>query len=321
MWPSSQSILVTGGAGFIGSHLVAKLLEAGNSVTVFDNLTTGRIDLIQPYIGNRNFHFISGDMCDAVTLFDAMKDCTMIYHLAANAEARKSECGSAFDFSNNLVATHNLISALSRARNCKDVIFSSTVMVYGEPKIMPTPEDYGPLKPISFYGATKLGCEGLLSAYSHMHDANVVILRIVNVVGKGRSRGVVVDFIRKLKRSPHTLEILGDGTQRRSFIFIEDCLSAFEVVTHNSNEPVEIYNVGSQDQISIARIAEIVVEEMKLDDVRFGFRLGPDGRGWKGDVKETFLDTTRIRKLGWRPKFNSEEAVRSAVRQLLDSES
>lgn len=321
MWPCSESILVTGGAGFIGSHLVGKLLEAGNSVTVFDNLSTGRIDLIRPYMGNRNFRFISGDMCDIANLFDAIKNCTMIYHLAANAEARRSECGSALDFSNNLVATHNLISALSKSKNCRDIIFSSTVMVYGEPKIMPTAEDYGPLKPISFYGATKLGCEGLLSAYSHMHDANVVILRIVNVVGQGRSRGIIVDFIRKLKISPNTLEILGDGTQRRSFISLEDCLGAFEVVTQTGDESVGIYNVGSEDQIAVRRVAEVVVEEIKLKDVQFKFRLGPDGRGWKGDVKETFLDTTRIRKLGWRPKFNSEGAVRNAVQQLLDSES
>jgi UDP-glucose 4-epimerase len=192
VWPKSESILVTGGAGFMGSHLIEKLLAAGNNVTVFDNLSSGTLESICSHADNSNFHFLKGDMLDDRALSRVVEDCRTVYHLAASADLKNAGIESGPYYSNNLTATHNLIKALSKNATCRRVIFTSSVLVYGDPEILPTPEIYGPLKPISYYGATKLGCEALLSAYSHISRTPVTILRIANVVGKGRTRGLAL---------------------------------------------------------------------------------------------------------------------------------
>jgi len=199
-------------------------------------------------------------------------------------------------------------------------VFASTSTVYGEPTELPTPEDYGPLLPISTYGASKLGCEVLLSSYSYMHGLRALILRLGNCVGSRAQHGVVVDFIRKLKANPSALEVLGDGTQEKSYIHVDDCVNATLFLKDhflNSQKRCEAYNVSSTDQVSVKRIAQIVTEEMGLRGARINLTGGIDGgRGWLGDVKKMHLSIAKLQALGWNPKLNSEAAIRKAAKDL-----
>jgi UDP-glucose 4-epimerase len=210
---------------------------------------------------------------------------------------------------------------MRRGRDCRSIAFTSSSTVYGEAKIIPTPEDYGPLKPISLYGASKLACESLISGYAHMFGFNSVICRLANIVGSRSSHGVVYDFIRKLKENPKKLEVLGDGTQSKSYLFIDDCIEAHFIAVENARDRVEIYNVGSEDKVNVLTIAKIVAEEMGLSKVEIHKTGGVDGgKGWKGDVKEMFLDISKLKRLGWKPKSNSAEAVRLTVKGMLSEQ-
>jgi UDP-glucose 4-epimerase len=189
--------------------------------------------------------------------------------------------------------------------------------VYGEAAKVPTPEDYAPLKPISIYGASKLAGEALITAYAYTYGFKAVIYRIANVVGPRSRHGVVYDFVQKLKKNRNELEILGDGTQKKSYLYVSDCIEAMLLGIAKSSQQVEIYNIGSEDQIDVKTIANIVVEEMGLKDVKFVFTGGVGGRGWLGDVKNMQLDINKIKKLGWKPKLNSEQAIRLTVRSYI----
>jgi len=195
------------------------------------------------------------------------------------------------------------------------VAFTSTSTVYGEPSVIPVPEDYSPLKPISLYGATKLASEALIIGYSGFYGIEYWIFRLANIVGGRFRRGVVFDFVRKLNKDPKRLEILGDGTQRKSYLHVSECVDAILYTVRHSKGGV--FNVGSEDDISVRRIAEITVEEMGLDDVEFVYNSPYDGRGWKGDVKYIRLDISKLKGIGWRPRMNSEESIRVAVKDLL----
>jgi UDP-glucose 4-epimerase len=187
-------------------------------------------------------------------------------------------------------------------------------VVYGEAETFPTPEEYGPLMPISMYGAAKLGCEGLISAYCHTFGFQAWIYRFANVIGPRGTHGVLVDFIKKLKEDPTRLEILGNGKQEKSYLTVEECIEGVMFVIDKSNDPVNIFNLGTQDQLTVTRIAELVIEELGLDNVKLDYTGGE--RGWKGDVRFMLLDTKKIRDLGWSPKTNSEGAVRHALGYL-----
>jgi UDP-glucose 4-epimerase len=311
------SILVTGGAGFIGSHLAEKLIQLGARVTVFDNLSNGSLNNLKVIINNENFEFILGDMLDKKSLKKAIKNKDIIFHLAANPEVRLGYSNPEIDFNQNLLATRNLLEALRNEKYSGKLVFSSTSTVYGEAKIVPTPEDYGPLMPISLYGASKLGCEALIFAYSHLYGFESVIYRLANVVGPRSNHGVVVDFIKKLSINPKKLLILGDGSQTKSYLAVEDCINAFLHGIENAKSSIEVFNVGSEDTINVKRIASIVIEEMGLKNVRIGFKSVKDGRGWMGDVKFMQLDINKLKKLGWSPKYKSEQAIRLAVKAQL----
>ena len=314
-------ILITGGAGFIGSHLTDHLMKAKCDVTVLDNLTSGSLKSIEPWLKNERFKLIEGDLKDPADIEGAITGAELVFHLAANPEVRVGETDPTVHFQENLTATFNLLEAMRKSASAKTLVFASTSTVYGETEIFPTPEDYGPLIPISTYGASKLGCEALAFSYAHTFGLRTLILRLANVIGPRAAHGVLFDFIKKLKANPRRLEILGDGTQKKSYLHIEDCLSAILRVTNNFLEGEDrtgVYNVGSLDQITVRTIAEIVVEEMDLRGVEFVFTGGVEGgRGWRGDVKFMHLSVERLMKMGWKPKYNSEEAVRLAVRELL----
>ncbi|RJS90370.1 NAD-dependent epimerase/dehydratase family protein [Candidatus Bathyarchaeota archaeon] len=310
--------LVTGGAGFIGSHLVDALMRRGVRVRVLDNLTSGRLENLRGWMSDPRFEFVEGDLLDPEEVRRVVEGSEVVYHLAANPEIRISYARPEAHFKQNIVATYNLLEAVRLSRGVKALVFTSSSTVYGEAETLPTPEDYAPLKPISIYGASKLASEALISAYAHLYGFRAVIYRLANVVGPRSHHGVVHDFIEKLRRNPGELEILGDGTQSKSYLYVEDCVEGMLLGLERSEGRVEIFNIGSEDRVDVRTIAEMVVEEMGLRDVQFCFTGGVEGgRGWKGDVKYMALDTRRLRNLGWRPRYNSREAIRETIRALL----
>jgi len=316
-----HKVLVTGGAGFIGSHLVDRLMKLGCNVTVLDNLSQGRLKNVEQWLENKRFKFLKGDLKEPGDAVKGVKDIDLIFHLAANPEVRVGETDPTVHFRENLVATFNLLEAMRKNEKAKTLVFASTSTVYGEASVLPTPEDYGPSVPISTYGASKLGCEALAFSYAHTFGLRVLVLRLANVVGSRATHNVLFDFIRKLKANPKRLEILGNGTPKKSYLHVEDCIDAILCATDGflrREGKIEVYNVGSVDQLRVDRIAEVVVEEMGLKGVKFVFTGGVEGgRGWLGDVKVMHLSVDKLLKTGWKPKYNSEQAVRLAVRELL----
>jgi UDP-glucose 4-epimerase len=209
---------------------------------------------------------------------------------------------------------------MRRSENTKTIVFSSTSTVYGDAEVIPTVEDYGPLEPISLYGASKLACEALISAFCHLFALRAIVYRFANVVGARCNHGVVYDFIQKLRKNPKELEILGDGRQRKSYLLVNDCVEAFLFGLEHSEEVFEVFNVGSEDSLDVTNIARIVVAEMGLQEVNFHYTGGVDGgRGWRGDVKDMLLDITKLVEIGWRPKHNSLKSISSAARSLISN--
>ncbi len=313
-----RKILVTGGAGFIGSHLAERLARIASSVIVYDNLSLGSAENIQPLLKQENFRFVKGDVLDLASLNGVVQECDLVFHLAANPDVPLGVRDTGVDFEQNVVATRNLLECMRQTESGHELVFTSTSTVYGEPNVIPTPEEYAPLLPISLYGATKLACEGLTSAYSSLFGLSSLILRLANVVGTRMKRGVIPDFIAKLRKNPTELEILGDGSQSKSYITVEDCVDALILATERVDSKIRVLNVGTTDSIDVMTIAAIVAEEMGLKSVKRKNAPSGDGRGWPGDVKRMLLDTSKIRSLGWKPSCRgSADAVRAAVRQLL----
>ena len=306
--------MVTGGAGFIGSHIVDRLMSEGHSVVVYDNLSSGRREFVEHHMGKENFKFVHADLLDFDTLSREMKDIDLVYHVAANPDVRLGAKDTRVHMEQNVLATYNVLEAM-RKNGVGDIVFTSTSTVYGEAKVIPTPEDYGPLIPISLYGASKLGAEAFITSYAHTFDMKAVIYRFANIVGPRGTHGVIYDFIMKLKKNPKELEILGDGTQTKSYLYVEDCVDAIIYGYRNRKEDVEIFNIGSEDWVNVRKIADIVVEEMGLENVAYRFTGGK--RGWKGDVPKMLLSIEKIKSYGWKPKRGSEESVRLTARALV----
>jgi len=308
-------VFVTGGAGFIGSHLVDALMGKGYVVTVYDNLSSGRMDFIEHHIGKKNFSFIEADLLDQKKLRECLEGYDVVFHLAANPDVRlgveKPDVAK-----QDIIATYNLLDVM-RLKNVKRIVFSSSSTVYGETPPIPLSEDYGPLLPISVYGAAKLASEGLVSSFCHTFDMQAWIFRFANVVGLRCTHGVIFDFINKLRKNPKELEILGDGRQRKSYLYVSDCVDGMLFGFENAKDQINLFNLGSDGATEVNRIAEMVVDEMKLRDVRFKYTGGK--RGWKGDVPRFQFDISKIKKLGWMPRYDSDDAVRMAIKDLLQA--
>jgi len=318
-----KRVLVTGGAGFIGSSLCKKLASSGCYVVIFDNFSSGKYenveDILKDYADKTCL--LRGDCKKPSGVKKAVSDVDIVFHFAANPEVRLELNDPENCFEQNVYGTFVLLEALGHVRNVEKVVFASTSTVYGDVDVFPTHESYGPLKPISIYGASKLASEAMVSSYAYLHNFAGVLLRLANIIGPKSQHGVIPDFINKLRKNEKELEILGDGTQCKSYLYIDDCVNAILTACEKSNCQVEIFNVGSEDWVNISRIAEIVVEEMSLKNVKFRFTGGVDeGRGWKGDVKKMLLDISRLKALGWKPKYKSEEAVRIATKHILEIE-
>ena len=311
--------MVTGGAGFIGSHLIDALMEREDEVCVFDNLSSGSIENVRHWLDNPNFTYIKGDLLNPTDLKKLeIGSYSTIFHLAANPEVKIGITDPNIHLQQNILATHNLLELMRKAESRPTLVFTSTSTVYGEASKIPTPEDYAPLKPISTYGASKLACEALITAYAYTYNFKAVIYGLANIVGSRSRHGVIWDFIQKLTKNPKELEILGDGTQTKSYLYVSDCVEAMLLGLERSSEQVAIFNVGSEDQVDVKTIAQIVIEEMGLKTVRLTFTGGVDGgRGWKGDVKNMLLDITRLKTLGWKPKLSSKQAIKEAAKSLI----
>lgn len=304
--------VVTGGAGFIGSHLVDTLVAQGNEVLVIDSLCAGRRECIARHIDNGVARLVQADLLDDGWQ-EHIEGADRVFHLAADPDVRQSAIDPEPTMQNNIMATYHVLEAM---RKCKvpEIVFTSTSTVYGEATVIPTPEDYTPLLPVSVYGASKLACEALISSYCYSFGMKAWIYRFANIVGERSGHGVITDFIRKLKENPAELEILGDGKQVKSYLEVHECVAAM-LFALRTKGTVNIFNIGSEDWIDVTSIAEIVAEEMHLPDVKFRFTGGE--RGWVGDVPKMQLSIDRIKGKRWKPQLGSRESVRLAVRDLL----
>ena len=309
--------LVTGGAGFIGSHLVDHLIKNGREVRVIDNLSSGSMENLAQWNDDPRLELHEVDLLNGATLDGALRGCDEVYHLAANPEVNAKNASPEDHFRQNIEATYNLLEAMRRSGEQKFIAFTSSSTVYGEAEAIPTREDYGPLVPISLYGASKLACEALLTAYAAMYGFRAIIYRLANVVGPRSNHGVIYDFVQKLRDSPDELEVLGDGSQSKSYLYIDDCITGIMNGIERGNR-VDIYNIGSWDRTNVLEIAETVKDEMGLNEARIRLTGGIDGgRGWKGDVKVMQLDMNELRSVGWTPKYGSAEAVRLTARSVI----
>lgn len=306
--------LVTGGAGFIGSHLVDRLVSKGERVRVIDNLSSGRIDFIEEHIGD-SVELVVVDLLDLDKLTDAMEGITTVHHLAANPDIRLGTKVTDTDLKQGTIATYNVLESM-RKNDVRRISFSSSSAVYGEVETMPTPESYGPTLPISLYGASKLASESLISAWAGTFGATAWIHRFANIVGPRGTHGVIYDFIHKLRGDKGVLEVLGNGLQEKSYMDVEDTVNGMLHVIDSSDEGVALYNLGTDETVSVSRIAEIVVEASGLEGVDIRYTGGD--RGWPGDVPRTWLDVGRLDSLGFEAKRSSEEAVRRCAESLID---
>jgi UDP-glucose 4-epimerase len=305
---------VTGGAGFVGMHLVEKLLSEGGEVVAYDNLSLGRREHIAPFLGNPRFQFIQDDVLNSGSLTEAMAEAEVVFHLAANSDIRAGGENPKLELEQGILSTFNVLEAM-RNNSVRKIVFTSSSVIYGDAGGRELTEDFGPLIPISFYGSSKLAAEALVCSFCHMFDMRGWVFRFANIVGKGLTHGVLFDFIRKLRTNPSNLEILGNGEQSKPYLHVSECVGGMLHGLRNADERVNIFNLTPPDAVTVARIAQIIVEEMGLKKVTFSYSGGEGG--WKGDVPRVRLNGERLARRGWRAKMSSEEAVRTAVREVL----
>lgn len=306
--------LVTGGAGFIGSHLVDRLVARGDKVLVVDNLSSGVLDFIKDHIENGKVEFSNTDLKDIDALKPLMHGVDIVYHLAANPDIRLGTRITDTDLNEGTIATYNVLESM-RLADVKKIAFASSSVVYGEAAPMPTPEDHGPCLPISLYGASKQAGEGLIGAWVGTFGLQAWIFRFANIIGERGTHGVIFDFIHKLKKDPSRLEVLGNGLQEKSYMEVGDCVDAMLHVISNTNESINLYNLGSNDTCSVRNIAAIVVKETGCTDASIEYTGGD--RGWAGDIPKAMLAINRLIDLGFKVNYDSEEAVAHTARVLI----
>jgi len=308
-----KKVLVTGGAGFLGNHIVRRLLENNSQVYVLDKfLRNNKLENIT----NDNLIIINGDCSNSNDLKKISKDVDTVFHLAADPEVNLSITNTESLFTNNIFATFTLLEWIKNS-NCKHLVFTSTSTIYGEPSLLPTPETYSPLSPISFYGGSKLACEDMISSYSNSYNIKSIIVRLANIIGPDSDHGIIPDMIKKIQHSSYDIEILGDGKQSKSYLHVDDCITGIFTILENNESLLSTYNLGSETKITVNEIVDIILEEYTLKDIKKKFTGGiEEGRGWKGDVKTMLLDIQKLKKLGWSPTLNSKEAVIKTVKNI-----
>jgi UDP-glucose 4-epimerase len=305
---------ITGGAGFIGSHLADRLLAEGNSVTVFDNLASGSKENIKHQFNNPNFKFVEANLLDSNVLDEAIKGHDVVCHLAATANIAAGNEATDIDLKNGTIATYNVLEAMRKSSTHR-ILFTSSAAIYGPKGNKAISEEDGPYSPISLYGAGKLASEGLCTAYCHLYNIQAWIFRFGNVIGNRMEHGVIHDFVNKLIQNPKELQILGDGKQNKNYFLVEDCIEGMLCAFHNTANAYDYFNIGNDKNITVTNIAEVIVEEMGLKNVQFRYTGGASG--WKGDIPTVYLNISKMGKLGWKPQYNSLEAVRIAARRII----
>jgi UDP-glucose 4-epimerase len=317
----SRRTLVTGGAGCIGSDLIGKLLDRGDSVVALDNLSSGKLEHIEPFLGRPEFRFQEGDLLDREAVLAAVSGTDMVYHLAANPEVKYAPGDPTDkDLRQNTLGTYHVLESMRRC-GVRRLAFASTSAVYGLSEGKPIPE-YQSCRPISLYGATKLGCEAMISAFHHLFEMDCWLFRFANIVGpkvRKVGRTVIGDFITKLRQDPSRLQILGDGRQAKSYLLSEECVDAMLFAVDQAPSGYHVYNLGCDDNLSVRRIADMVVGALDLREVKYEF-TGGEG-GWPGDVPRFVLDVAAINQLGWRARHTSEQAVAIAIQCSLNETS
>jgi len=305
-------VLVTGGAGAIGSYLVRALLDRGHEVRVLDNLSSGRRELVPP---SPRVALTVADLRRPSEYGDRLRGVSEVWHLAANPDIRKGTADPTVDLENGTLATFHLLEA-ARRHDVPRVLYSSSSVVYGQASVFPTPESYGPLCPQSLYAASKLASEALLSAYAHSYGLRVHMFRFANIIGPGMGHGILPDFLAKLRKDPDRLEVLGDGRQAKSYLRTEDCVGGMLLARDRAQDPVNIFNLGAADQITVREIAEKVVA---ATGGRARIEYSGGNRGWTGDVPLQLLSIEKMRHLGWSPGFSSAGAIDRTLAELLSA--
>ncbi|MBL6732130.1 MAG: NAD-dependent epimerase/dehydratase family protein [Candidatus Poseidoniaceae archaeon] len=307
--------LVTGGAGFIGSHLIDALIASGYKVRVIDNLSSGKLEFISTHIENGDLEFYEGDLTSISDVNKATKGVDCVFHLAANPDIRLGTRVTDTDLKQGTIATYNLLESM-RINGVKKIAFASSSVVYGEDAPLPTPESYGPCLPISLYGASKLACEGLITSWAGTFDFQAWIFRFANIIGERGTHGVIFDFIHKLKNDNSRLEVLGNGLQEKSYMEVKECVNAILHVYKTQNKQINLFNLGSHDTCSVKRIAEIVTEETGYNNAKIEYTGG--SRGWAGDIPRARLGIEKMLSTGYAVEYNSEAAVRYTARSLIN---
>jgi UDP-glucose 4-epimerase len=302
-------VAITGGAGAIGAVLARRLATAGHPVRVVDNLSSGRRERLKELEGSGQVEFHAHDLRDPSGLEELFRGVEAVWHLAANPDIPRGMKDPRVDLEHGTLATANVLAAARGARVSR-FLFSSSSVVYGWPTQFPTLESYGPLLPQSQYGASKLASEAMISAFCYSYGMQGWIFRFANIVGPGMSHGVIYDFLRKLQRDPARLEVLGDGRQAKSYLWVDDCIDAMLLAEERSQEPVNVFNLGTEQQVPVREIAERVVRAFG-GTARIEYTGG--ARGWVGDVPLQLLSIAKIRALGWVPRFDSFLAVDKAI--------
>lgn len=296
---------VTGGAGFIGSNLVDRLLSAGHWVTVYDNFSTGQPHFLDEARGQARFRLAQGDLLDRARLTRALAGHDFVFHLAANADVRFGTQHPHKDLEQNTVATFHVLEAM-RANDVRRIAFSSTGSIYGEPKVFPTPEDCPMPVQTSLYGASKLAGEGMIAAYCSGFGFQGFVFRFVSILGERYSHGHIFDFYRKLQIDPCHIEVLGNGKQRKSYLYVQDCIDAVLRVIDRGTEAFQVYNLGTEEYCCVDDSLGWICERLNINPER---HYSGGERGWVGDSPFIFLDTSRVRALGWKPKLTIREGV------------
>jgi UDP-glucose 4-epimerase len=296
---------VTGAAGFIGSNLVDRLLSAGHEVTGFDNFSTGLREFLEGAQANSRFRLVEGDLLDLDAVKRAIGDADFVFHLAANADVRFGPDHPRRDLEQNTIVTWNVLEAM-RASGARRIAFSSTGSVYGEPDIFPTPETAPFPIQTSLYGASKVAAEGLVAAYATAFDFKAYLFRFVSILGERYTHGHVFDFYRQLLAHPERLDVLGDGRQRKSYLYVQDCISAILMAAEKVCAPVNIFNLGTDEYCEVNDSIGWITKALGLNPER---RYAGGERGWIGDSPFIFLDCTRMRSLGWKPKLTIEQGI------------
>jgi UDP-glucose 4-epimerase len=310
-----KKILVLGGAGFIGSHLTERLITEGAFVTVYDNLKTGRMANLGAVLQNPKFRFVQADVSDRKRVDATVPGHDIIFHFCDDSDIRTAAQHPDTFIAQNIMGLFYVLEAM-RNNGIRTILFPSSTTVFGELADPPARETDGPMIPLNIYGGTKLAAEGLISAWAHTFDYQALVFRFVGIVGGRMDHGVVHDFVRKLQKDPTQLEILGDGTQRRSFVLVDDCIAAMLFALAKNQEHYRLVHIGNRDEISINETAETVMEVMKLKNVKLNHAGGK--LGWKGDVTSNFIVTETLAAWGWQAPRSSREAIFEAARRLAE---